>query len=117
MLDLGMRNAGFRRTTVALTFAVSWATAWASLGHEPTMEEYWDWWNQSPASGYRELEAWRACYPAETVGEFVVRAGLLKRSEEAVAAWRAAGKEAGSPGRRGRAFEGLLGGVFKVEAP
>jgi hypothetical protein len=116
MTDLGMRNGGIRATITALTFSLSWSTAWASLGHEPSMEEYWDWWNQSAASAFRELEAWRKCYPAETVSEFVVRAGLLERFEAVAEAWRDADQEAGSPARRRRAFEPLLEGLMKVEA-
>jgi hypothetical protein len=117
MTDLGMQNGGIRATISALTFALSWSTAWVSLGHEPTMEEYWDWWNQSAASAFRELEAWRKCYPGETVSEFVVRSGQLRSMEAAVEAWRQADQPAGSPARRRRAFESLLPALMKVEAP
>lgn len=115
MIDTGLANGGFRAMTTALTFSISWATAWASLGHEPTMEEYWDWWNQSAASAFRELAAWRRCYPAETVSESVVRAGSLERLQEVVEAWREADQPAGSPARRRRAFEPMLGSLMKVE--
>ncbi len=117
MTDVGMQNGGMRATMTALTFSWSWAMVWASLGREPTMEEYWDWWNQSAASAFRELEAWRKCYPDETVSEFAVRAGLLSSCGAAVEAWREAKQPAGSPARRRRAFEPLLYGLMKVEGP
>jgi hypothetical protein len=57
-------SGGIREATRACTFLASWLIAREGLKHWPeSIEEYCEWWKQSRASGYRELEAFKLCFP------------------------------------------------------
>ncbi len=72
LLKLATRNAGLRQGTAAVAFAVAWAVAEQSLGHElgdgvltNAMHEYRDYWRQSDRTTWRELERFRKAFPGE----------------------------------------------------
>jgi hypothetical protein len=86
MLDVGLRNGGFRKVLTALTFAWCWAVVWAELDRPPTIHEYYEWWGQSRATAYREQQCWQTCFPHEDVDEFIQRVGLVERARPAMQA-------------------------------
>jgi hypothetical protein len=72
LLKVATRNAGLRHGTSAVAFAVAWAVAEQSLGHElgdgvltNAMQEYRDYWRQSDRTTWRELERFREAFPGE----------------------------------------------------
>ena len=48
-----------------LSFMIAWDVVRQELGHEPTVEEYADWWKLSIRTAYREQAAFRKCWPTE----------------------------------------------------
>lgn len=62
-LELAIIQGGFRNATKAITWAYLWAVAREALGHDPSVEEAAEWWNESRRSGFRGQAAWRACFP------------------------------------------------------
>lgn len=62
-LELAIVQGGFRNATKAITWAYLWAVAREALGHDPTVDEAAEWWNESRRSAFRGQAAWRACFP------------------------------------------------------
>jgi hypothetical protein len=64
--DLGWKNAGIRKTSRALKFAMGWGLATATLGREPaTVEEYAQVMQESRATAFRDQQAFREAFPEE----------------------------------------------------
>lgn len=59
---------GFRDVMRAITFAAAWAIAADSLGHEPTITEYQQWWNEKPRVTYKDQAAFRKVTGLENPG-------------------------------------------------
>ena len=55
-----IRAHGLTNVTRALAFTAAWSIAAESLGHEPTLQEYQEWWNASRRTTFREQAAFRA---------------------------------------------------------
>jgi hypothetical protein len=83
--EVGVRNAGFRKTMVAFQFAFAWGLLTATLGREPeSVEEYADFWDVSRAKAFRDQQYWRECFPSElTPGHFNEVSGSQARYNEA----------------------------------
>ncbi|MGB9113349.1 MAG: hypothetical protein WCF24_11570 [Acidimicrobiales bacterium] len=64
--ELGWRNAGIRKTTRGLKFAMGWGLATATLGREPeSVEEYAEVMDESRATAFRDQQAFREAFPNE----------------------------------------------------
>jgi hypothetical protein len=61
--QVAVRNAGFRFGSLALTYAACWAITTESLGREPTMDEFAEWWHESRSSVYRDQAVFRKAFP------------------------------------------------------
>jgi hypothetical protein len=46
-----------------LSYLVCWLVVAREIGHEPSVEEYRDWWRVSLATAYREQQSWRELWP------------------------------------------------------
>jgi hypothetical protein len=66
LLELAAKRVGLRKAMKVLSFMVAWDHARDRLGHEPTIEEYSDWWKESPATAYRHQALFRQAFPGET---------------------------------------------------
>lgn len=62
-IQLGVRNAGIRKTMKAINWAYCWAVVQESMGREPTVEEVGDWWNMSRRTAFRDQSSFRAAFP------------------------------------------------------
>jgi hypothetical protein len=103
-MELALRNAGFRDTYRALSWAIDWAIVRESLGQEPTVEEVGDWWKQSRRTAFRHQAAFREAFPN------LDTPAILFESEEARTSFRklaALGDEMESKGKR-RAQEQIM---------
>jgi hypothetical protein len=83
--EVGVKNAGFRKTVRALRFAMAWGLATATLGHEPTsVEEYAEFWDESRATAFRDQQSFRAAFPTETTpARMNAHSGAQARYDEA----------------------------------
>lgn len=61
-----IRAHGLADLRRALTFTAAWSLVAESIGHEPTLAEYQDWWNASERTTYREQSAFRKVTGMET---------------------------------------------------
>jgi hypothetical protein len=50
---------GFSNVMRSLTFAAAWCIAAEYLGHEPTLAEYREWWNEKERVTYKDQAAFR----------------------------------------------------------
>jgi len=82
--EVGIRNAGFRAATRGLKFAMGWGLATADLGREPaSVEEYAEVMQESRATAYRDLQAFRQAFPNEESPERMNRtSGAQDRYDE-----------------------------------
>jgi hypothetical protein len=62
-IELGVQNAGMRKTLKAINWAYCWAVVRESLNRDPTVEEVADWWNSSRRSAFRDQAAFREAFP------------------------------------------------------
>jgi hypothetical protein len=62
-LEVAISNAGILKGTAAITWAWVWGITRESIGHEPTVEEVADFWNQSERTTYRDQAAFRKAFP------------------------------------------------------
>ena len=53
-IELAVALGGFRQGTRALLWAHSWTHAQVALGHEPTVDEVAEWWNESRRTCFRQ---------------------------------------------------------------
>ncbi len=65
LLEIATRRVGLYKATKALAVMVQWQVAREDLGHEPTTQEYRDWWKVSTATAYRDLARFREAFPSE----------------------------------------------------
>lgn len=65
-LSIAVKRAGTRQGIRAVTFMACWQIVAEDLGHEPTIEEYADWWRDSLRTAYRAQAAFREAFPGET---------------------------------------------------
>lgn len=89
-----VRQYGYTTTLRAAGFVTAWSWVTQTLGHEPTMYEYAEYWRSSLATAYREQEAFKKITGLDTPAEIV-------------AAAEAAGYE--MPGRRDEMPEAVEG--------
>ncbi|MBW4079233.1 MAG: hypothetical protein HIU84_12140 [Acidobacteria bacterium] len=61
--EIGIRNAGFLKAQTALVWAWMWAVTRESVGHDPTVEEVAEWFNESSRTAYREKAAFTKAFP------------------------------------------------------
>jgi len=82
--EVGIRNAGFRKTVTALKFALSWGLATAELGREPvTVDEFAQVMKLSRRTAFRDQEHFREAFPSETTPTRMnVLTGAQKRYDE-----------------------------------
>jgi hypothetical protein len=66
LLELAVARVGLLKGPRVVTFMVAWSIAERELGHEPTLHEYREWWNESERTAYREQALFRECFPDET---------------------------------------------------
>ncbi len=83
--EVGIRNAGFRKTVNALQFALSWGLATAELGREPaTVDEFAQVMKVSRRTAFRDQEHFREAFPSETTpSRMNILTGAQKRYDEA----------------------------------
>jgi hypothetical protein len=62
-IEVAVKNAGFRKALTALTWAYSWAIVRESIGHEPSVDEVAEWWNENRRTAFREQSAFRLAFP------------------------------------------------------
>jgi hypothetical protein len=64
LIELCILGAGSYRGAPKLAgFILAWATVRRDLGHSPTIEEYAEWWNESPRNAYYEQVRFREAFP------------------------------------------------------
>src|SRR3954453_18894750 len=61
--QLAVRNAGFGMGMRALTWEFCWAVVREALGHEPTVDEVAEWWDESRRTAFREQVPFRKAFP------------------------------------------------------
>lgn len=59
------RTGSVVKASNVVAFMVSWDVCRRSLGHEPTVAEYSEWWRQSERGSYKELARFREVFPDE----------------------------------------------------
>jgi hypothetical protein len=64
-----VRNGGLRRAIKACGYVAAWGIAEQALGHDPTWQEYEDYWKCSNSTHARESRALRACVGDVSVSE------------------------------------------------
>ena len=62
-IEIAVVNGGFRNAVKALNWAHSWIHVQVALGHDPSVDEVAEWWNQPRRSAFREQAAFRECFP------------------------------------------------------
>jgi hypothetical protein len=62
-LEAAVGNAGMRQGLRGMSWALSWAIVRTALGHDPTVEEVAEWWNENPRTTYREQAVFRRSFP------------------------------------------------------
>jgi hypothetical protein len=65
LLEVAMAQVGMRRGARVIAFMIAWNVVRRELGHEPTIEEYGDWWKVSRATAFREQQMFREAFPGE----------------------------------------------------
>ena len=60
-----MARVGIRRGAKVLAFMIAWDLVRQELGHEPSVEEYAEWWRTSIRTAYREQALFRDAFPGE----------------------------------------------------
>jgi hypothetical protein len=82
--EVGIRNAGFRKTVNALKFALSWGLATAELGREPTtVDEFAQVMKLSRRTAFRDQEHFREAFPSETTPARInIMTGAQERYDE-----------------------------------
>jgi hypothetical protein len=63
VMEVLVRRAGWYAAFRASSFLVAWMIAEDDLGPTMSVEEYGEWWGQSRATAYRDLERWRRVVP------------------------------------------------------
>jgi hypothetical protein len=66
LLMIAQRRVGLRKSLQVMTYMVSWRICADDLAHEPTAEEYADWWKVSRRTAYREQALFREAFPGES---------------------------------------------------
>jgi hypothetical protein len=62
-LEVAIQNAGLRKAITATNWAYCWAVTREAIGHDPSVEEVAEWWNQSRRSAFRDQAAFREAFP------------------------------------------------------
>lgn len=65
LLRIAASRVGPLKGSRVLAYMIAWDMVRQELGHEPTPEEYGEWWKQSRATSFREQAAFRECFPGE----------------------------------------------------
>ena len=87
--QVAIQRAGLKKAMRAMTFATAWAVVEKDLGEEPSVEAYSAWWKQSSRTTYRELAAWRECFPEfSTPTGFFAVAGTADLSARVPVDWK-----------------------------
>lgn len=63
-IEVAVANGGFRQAIKAFNWAHSWIYVKVALGHDPTVDEVAEWWNQSRRTAFRDQAAFRTCFPS-----------------------------------------------------
>ncbi len=66
LLEHARQRVGCRNALRVMTYMVAWQIAREDIGHEPTAEQYGQWWKESPATAYREQALFRRAFPNES---------------------------------------------------
>jgi hypothetical protein len=66
LLEAAVMRVGLLKGPRVVAFMVAWSIAERELGHEPTLAEYREWWNESERTAYREQALFRECFPGES---------------------------------------------------
>ena len=61
--QVAVKNAGIKFGSQALVYGACWAITTESLGREPTMEEFAEWWHESRSSVFRDQSIFRKAFP------------------------------------------------------
>jgi hypothetical protein len=82
-IEVGVRNAGLRKTIKGLSWAYMWATVREVQGSDPTVEQVANWWKEAERTSYREQAAFREAFPtletpAKIFQDPALRANLAK---------------------------------------
>lgn len=75
--DIDLRNASvlevaylqtgsLRKAARVVAFCFAWGKVRRELGRDPSMEEYAEWWRESPATAYREQALFRQVFDCDT---------------------------------------------------
>lgn len=80
LLQAAQSRVGLRRAFKALTFMAAWDHARRQLRRETlTLQEYGEWWKDSPATCYRQQANFREAFPGEKTPDRLL--------DQAAAAW------------------------------
>jgi hypothetical protein len=65
LLELAIARVGVLRGSRVLAYMIQWDVVRRELGHEPTREEFSDWWQQSERTTYRDQALFKEAFPGE----------------------------------------------------
>ena len=84
-LELLARRVGYARMLRVSAFVTCWAIVRDELEHEPTVEEYAEWWRTSLSTAYRDLHRFEEALPEfEGPGDFVDQLGEVVELRQTV---------------------------------
>jgi hypothetical protein len=66
LLEVAVRRVGALKGARVLSFMVAWDVVRQELGHEPSIEEYAEWWRVSERTAWREQARFRESFPGES---------------------------------------------------
>jgi hypothetical protein len=64
-----LRHGSMLKAARVVAFVIGWGVVRQELGHEPTVDEYADWWKEGRSTAYRHRDEFRHVFPQfETPG-------------------------------------------------
>lgn len=81
LLEVAVARVGGLRGGRVIAFMVAWDVSTRDLGHDPTVEEYAEWWKVSRSTAYRELRFFRQAFPHERDPSRIM--GFVRASSDA----------------------------------
>jgi hypothetical protein len=62
-IEIAVSHAGMRTAMRAIEWAYAWAVVREVVGHDPSVDEVAEWWNQPRRSAFRDQAAFREAFP------------------------------------------------------
>lgn len=76
LMEVAIARQGIRKGASVVGFIVSWAIACEAVEHPLTLDEYAEWWKESPATAYRQQARFRETFPGHATPQVIVDAML-----------------------------------------